>query len=275
MSELSAITCRSCGGTVRLAVGQRAPTCLFCGAEDVVPTEPPEGLEDPEGAIPFSTSRDQAHAVFAEFATSSFWYPSDLRQARLELQALLLPAWAWSGDVETHWTGLVSASTRSGKAPTSGHQTMRFHQVLVPASRSLRLAELRALGPYDERALGPVQASGDAAVELSELTRSAARARAHAEMLARHRASIQAERGLVKIRASSLATDLSGRPVLVPVWIGAYRYGDRTFRVLVNGQSGQLVGDAPISWRKVAAVAAGVLGFLLVMVLLFALLASA
>ncbi len=138
----------------------------------------------------------------------------------------------------------------------------------------MRLAELRLLGPYDERALGPVDATPDCAVELSELTRSAARARAHAEMLARHEAAIRSAHGLVKIRASSLATDLSGRPVLVPVWIGAYRYGDRSYRVLANGQTGLLVGDAPISWWKVAGVAAAVVGAVLVLALLLAVVTS-
>jgi hypothetical protein len=257
-SELSAVRCRSCGGTVRLAAGRAVPTCMFCGADaaDLVPAEPPEGIEPPEGAVPFSVDVETAKAAFAKFARSSWWYPSDLRSARLELRALLLPAWAWSGEVETHWTGLVSASTRSGKSPVAGRDALRFDQILVPASRTLRLVELATLGPYDEVALAPFTDAGEAAVELSELTRSAARARAHQEMLARHQANLSAHHGLLKIRASSLVSGLDGRPVLVPVWIGAYRYGRRSYRVLVNGQTGRFVGDAPTSWWKVAAVAA-------------------
>ena len=37
----------------------------------------------------------------------------------------------------------------------------------------------------------------------------------------------------------------------MPVFIGAYRYGDQVYRVLVNGQSGTLQGSAPTSWWKV------------------------
>lgn len=262
-AELAAVRCRGCGGTVRMRAGSKMPTCLFCGADasDLVPVPPPEGIEPPMGALPFAVDDGTARGAFVKFATSSWWYPNDLRSARLELKALLLPAWAWSGEVETHWTGLVRASTRSGKAPVSGAEAVRFEQILVPASRTLRLAELAALGPYDERALGGYDPNGDVPVELSELTRSAARERGQAEMLARHKRAIVADRSLVDgIRASSIATGLDGRPVLVPVWIGAYRYGSRTFRILVNGQSGHLVGEAPRSWRKVVAVAALVIG---------------
>lgn len=262
-AELTAVRCRGCGGTVRMRAGSKMPACLFCGADasDLVGVPPPEGIEPPEGALPFAIDDDTARGSFVKFATSSWWYPNDLRSARLELKALLLPAWAWSGEVETHWTGLVRASSRSGKAPVSGAETVHFDQILVPASRTLRLAELAALGRYDERMLGPYDGAGDVPVELSELTRSAARARGQAEMLARHAQAIAAGRSLVDgIHASSIALRLDGRPVLVPVWIGAYRYGSRTFRILVNGQTGRLVGDAPRSWRKVVLVAALVIG---------------
>lgn len=262
-TELAAVRCRACGGTVRMNPGKGA-TCLFCGASgaDLAPVPPPEGIEPPVGAIPFAVDDAAAHAAFVKFASGSFWYPNDLRSARLELRRLFLPAWAWSGDVETHWTGLVSASTRSGKRPVSGSETVRFEQILVPASRTLRMSELAALGAYDERTLGPIEAvSADTPVELSELTRSAARERGQTEMLNRHRAAITNRENLTgPARAASVATRLDGRPVLVPVFIGAYRYGDRTYRVLVNGQSGTFVGSAPTSWWKIAMVAALILG---------------
>ncbi len=255
--ELAAVRCSGCGGTVRMVAGRALPSCLFCGADaaDLVPTEPPEGVEAPTSQLPFVTTAEQAQATFRTFATSSFWYPNDLRDARLELRALLLPAWAWSGEVETHWTGLVSASTRSGKRPVAGVDHARFDQILVPASRTLRMAELASLGAWDESALVPFDpATSTHPMELSELTRSAARSRAQQEMEARHRAAVARSASLTTIRASSLVTGLDGWPVMVPIYIGAYRYGDRTFRVLVNGQSGRFVGDAPKSWIKMALV---------------------
>jgi hypothetical protein len=59
-----------------------------------------------------------------------------------------------------------------------------------------------------------------------------------------------------------------GRPVLLPVWIGAYRRGDRLFRVVINGQTGAFSGTAPISLIKVfMAIAAG-LGLLTLVIAL-------
>ncbi len=256
MSELVAIHCAACGGTVRLAPGQSVPTCMFCGADaaDLAPAEPPEGIEEPEGALPFVVDEAKAKESFVAFAKSSWWYPNDLAGARVEIRALRVPAWAWSGTIETHWTGLVSASTRSGKRPEAGAETVTLPQVLVPSSSAIRRGELASIGAFDESTLQGLEGLPALATEVSELTRSVARKQAHAAMCARHEAKLRAEHGLVKIKASSLVTELEGRPVLLPVWIGAYRYGKRSFRILVHGQTGKLVGSAPTSPWKVLLV---------------------
>jgi hypothetical protein len=39
--------------------------------------------------------------------------------------------------------------------------------------------------------------------------------------------------------------------VLLPIWIAAYRYGGKPYQFLVNGQTGEVVGKAPLSWVKI------------------------
>jgi hypothetical protein len=238
------------------------PSCLFCGsdADDLIPYEPPESVEAPEGALPFVVDDATARGAFQKFARGSFWYPNELRNAKLSLRRLQLPAWAWNGRIETHFTALVRASTRSGKAPIAGAETLAFHQVLVPSSATLTMRELAQLGRYDEHSLQAWDAAAtEDPYELSETTRSAARASALAEMERRHGADLAARHATSTIRVSVIPLELEGRPVLVPVWIGAYRWGDRIYRVLINGQSGQLWATAPTSWWKVAGVVCVVL----------------
>jgi hypothetical protein len=252
MREIQAIRCQSCGGTVAARVGA-LPACLFCGNADLVPFEPPESIEAPVGFIPFQVSSSAARETFKVFAKSSIWYPNDLRQAKLELKQLQLPAWAWSGDLETHWTGLVSANTRSGKRPVAGAEKVHFDQILVPSSASLKIAELRDLGRYDEAAMAEFDPNNaEDPYEISELTRSAAMQKAQAEMEIRHRAVLQSQKSISVLKTSCVSHNLDGKPVLVPVYIGAYTYGRGLYRILVNGQTGKLIGDAPISYWKVA-----------------------
>ena len=270
MSEIQAVQCQSCGGSVAAKPGVRIPKCLFCGADALVDIDTPEGIESPVAFLPFVVASDAANEHFATFAGSSFWYPNDLRNAKLELQKLQLPAWAWSGSLESHWTGLAKGRSASGKRPVGGAETLVFTQVLVPASQSLRQAELSALGAYNEEDMTPVSEDGlDAPRELSEVTRSVARQKAQGEMRLRHQRALKKKHSPLSLQLASVVSDLDGKPVLVPVWIGAYRYGDKVYRFLVNGQTGTFIGDAPTSWWKVAGVALAVMAAIGVIFLLF------
>ena len=55
------------------------------------------------------------------------------------------------------------------------------------------------------------------------------------------------------------------RHVLLPLWIAAYQYNNRTNRFLVNGQTGEVQGEAPLSGWKIAfaVLAVIVIGFVL------------
>ena len=261
--SLHAVTCNSCGGAI--AVEESVPRCLFCGSSALtVQAALPPSVEPPEAVLPFVTTEAEADAAFRRFARSSFWYPNDIRQARLELQRLMLPAWVWSGAIESHYAGLVSAMSRSGARPVAGSERLTLEGVLVPASSALTRAELDAISPFSEEGAEPFQPDTlDLPYELGELTRAAATQAATAAMQDRHRDQITRRIGAKKLNVSCLYADLSGRPMLLPVYIGAYRRGEGVYRIVINGQTGKLTGKAPISWLKVGIVIAAVLGAIL------------
>ena len=61
-------------------------------------------------------------------------------------------------------------------------------------------------------------------------------------------------------RVEQIRTDYGDetfKHVLLPVWTAAYRYNGKSFRFLVNGQSGRVQGERPWSvWKIAAAVIA-------------------
>jgi hypothetical protein len=67
-----------------------------------------------------------------------------------------------------------------------------------------------------------------------------------------------------------LLDGLTSEPVLLPVWIMAYRYQDRVYRFLVNGSSGKATGTAPNDWKKMVLVGAAVVLGILLLLFLFA-----
>lgn len=47
---------------------------------------------------------------------------------------------------------------------------------------------------------------------------------------------------------------------LLPVWMLHTKWNGRDFLFAMNGQTGRLVGDLPISWRKCFGTAAAIIG---------------
>jgi hypothetical protein len=268
MSEL--LRCQACGGAVVWDAAQLGAACLFCGTvalELVIASEP---VPIPEVVLPVVVSRASAELRFRAWATKSWFRPSALRTAEVGLHLLLLPAWRFHARLETHWAGLRPAATRSGKTPVAGVEQLEL-TTMVPASTGLSQAELGALQPFDESQARAWRGAVDLAVEPDlgdsgsgadietiweppALTKRGARSRAHRELADSHRRRIARERGLVSTRVSAVIEDRDVRLMLVPIYIGTFRFRDRPWRFLVNGQTGEVVGKAPLDWRKIFAL---------------------
>jgi hypothetical protein len=266
MSEL--LRCQACGGAVVWDAAQLGAACLFCGTvalELVIASEP---VPIPEVVLPVAVARATAEQRFRAWATKSWFRPPALRTAEVALHLLLLPAWRFHARLETHWAGLRPAATRSGKTPVAGVEQLEL-TTMVPASTGLSQAELGALAPFDESQARPWRGAVDLAVDVADtgsdgdidtiweppaLTKRGARSRAHRELADSHRRRIARERGLVSTRVSAVIEDRDVRLMLVPIYIGTFRFRDRPWRFLVNGQTGEVVGKAPLDWRKVLAL---------------------
>jgi hypothetical protein len=55
--------------------------------------------------------------------------------------------------------------------------------------------------------------------------------------------------------------------VLLPIWSLQYRFRGKTYTVLVHGQNGRVVGQAPLSWVKILLLIALLAGAAAVVVL--------
>ena len=62
------------------------------------------------------------------------------------------------------------------------------------------------------------------------------------------------------VRNFSMTADFSDetwRYILLPVYLAAYKFEDKVFQVMVNGQTGSVAGQKPVAWWKIwAAIAA-------------------
>jgi hypothetical protein len=256
---MNVMECEGCGGTVVYDAEREYARCIFCASVALRPealdTAPPQ----PDVAVPFVVRTDRADAVYRRWARSSWWYPAELRRLSIGLQAVWIPAWRFDATVEAHWAALRRAATRSGKQPVSGLD-VTARRVWAPASLGLGEDELQAIAPFEEAdALAWTPEDAKIPYEVGATSEEAALVTARKLFAAQARLDLSRSRGLTDCKVSVALADVQARSLMLPVLVGSFRYQDRPYRFVINGQTGQITGRAPIDYRKVALVTAIVL----------------
>jgi hypothetical protein len=60
------------------------------------------------------------------------------------------------------------------------------------------------------------------------------------------------------LKVKTSISDHTYKHILLPIWISSYIYRKKTYRFLINGQTGECRGEKPYSWIKIAlAILAG------------------
>jgi hypothetical protein len=265
--EVKVLRCEGCGAALSYDPGVQAPQCGYCGSVMHV-----ESIEDPmeqtESFLPFTVDVPSARQALRRWLGNlGRFRPSDLKStARLEsLRPLWWVAWAFDATASISWTADSDyGSRRSDWAPHAGQTEMEFDDILVSASRGLSEAEADVLTPYYDLGGARPQPEGaeDGVVEQFDVQRSLARRRVAAAIdeTARERLTAGPIPGsrFRNVHVMTLLRSLVTRRFALPVYVLAYRYKAKLYRVVVHGQdAGCVYGKAPYSIAKImAAVAA-------------------
>lgn len=60
--------------------------------------------------------------------------------------------------------------------------------------------------------------------------------------------------------------DRAFKHILVPVWLTTYTYGTKSFQVVINGYTGKMADEFPLSWVKITLAILAVLAVILIIV---------
>jgi len=255
--------CESCGASLTFDSEAQGLRCSFCGSVSLRQQPAATGRIRADAYIPFTASRDRALEAFQRSIGKGFFRPFGFQEAVriVSMQAVYIPCWRFQASARTNYTADssdVPPMARASWRPVFGGRSGEAPEVLVPASGSLHREEVASISPFDFSGLKPYVREDLQAYPVEDfgLSRRGARPRARALMLEGERATCAS---LVpgrsrNVRVNTLYFDLRSDPVLLPVWINAYRFKDVTYRFIVNGQTGKLTGSAPMSYAKVALV---------------------
>jgi hypothetical protein len=277
------IKCDSCGASLTGISSWKPTVCDYCGSEVIVelPAEAASAVADRPRCVGFRIDAAQAVERLKAWLKSSFWAPGDLAStARTDEQAeIYVPAWETKVDAETAWQGARSetrhrrvSKTRTdpqtGRTeryeedepykewfPASGTHYGSYAEV-INASGALTQEETTALMPWDTGAEAGEEDLADALgrgrrMEEPSVSESEATSRAREIIEGKERA----ECAKIIERLDSASTkfgEFIARRVIVPVWVFRYRYKGKVQRAVMNGQTGELHGERPVSGLKIA-----------------------
>lgn len=279
--ERLVVKCAACAAEMTFAPDVVADECPYCGTPIVSQAASTKSIR-PHALLPFAIDRKRARDLYGKWLHGLWFAPNALKKyAREEhgLDGVYVPFWTYDADTTTRYRGLrgddywdtVQVSVvRDGKhrtetrrvrktrwRPASGTVRVPFDDVLVLASRSLPRDKAEALEPwdlpslvsYDDRYLSGFRCESYQ-VGLEEGFERAAQI-----MDGTIRAAIRRDIGGDHQQINWLSTrhdDVTFKHVLLPVWISAYRFRDKVFRFLVNARTGEVQGERPWSWIKIA-----------------------
>ena len=257
-SEAKVIKCKNCGSEEILDEVDDATKCSFCGSTYITQTGDEVGMA-PEGLIPFKISEEKANNMFSEWINKIHFTPNALKTSYKndKIKGVYIPYWSFNIDTVSEYTAeaLVKEGKELVRRPVSGEYSKSYDDILVNASKpideklmdEIKPFEMKELVSYDPKFLSGFSAE-KYSIGVTEGLESA-KEMIDEELKALIKKDIDGK-NIVKLEISTSYNDKKFKYILVPVWISAYTYKDKVYRYLINGQTGEVQGDSPVSLPK-------------------------
>lgn len=300
------VKCNNCGAIVLLEDKVAYDHCPYCGAFLENKPDAAKAMILPEGVLPFAVDAKQARGALARWLEGLWFAPNALRQFAQpdRLKGVYVPFWTFDsmtytfysgqrgddyadtetytdietyvedGETKTRAVTKTRTVVRTRWTPVSGEVRHFFDDVPVCASPSvpprysatLTPAELHALldfqadylsGFTTERyTLGPKEGFDTA----RQIMDGAIRVLCCQDIGGDHQQ-------LDRVETQHAA--VTYKHALLPIWLGSYAYRAKTYRVMVNGRTGNVLADRPYSFWKIVGLVLAIVALLLALLWLF------
>ena len=295
--EVRVSQCGNCGARVTYDETATSEVCVYCGSANVLAQEANRNAIRPESLVPLDISRKNVEERFKKWLHGLWFRPNALKkQKKFEAVGVYVPFWTFDCAVHSDWSadaghyyyvpvvytvvvnGKPQVRTRMERrirwVPAWGQRDDAYDDVLVHASKGMPEKLVQELGGFDTRELVPYRPeylAGWRAEEYSvDLEQGWDAGQGAVEKEQRNRCAGDVPGDTYRnLRVKNLISGVHWKHILLPMWSLQYKFKGKVYTVLINGQTGNVEGEAPISWVKVllavvfALVAVGVALFVM------------
>ena len=264
---MKAYSCPSCGAELICDASTAATSCPYCGNPTVVPGQFAGQLK-PDFIIPFKYSKEDAVKALKEHCVGKIFLPKSFTNENhiQKIQGIYVPFWMFDGEAEgdAHYQATRSRTYTSGNyeiTETKHFDVYRagrvtFEKVPVDASSKMPDDHMDSIEPYDYKKLKPFSTAylpgylADKFDVTVEQSRERADQRCQGTLDAALRSSVRGYDTCIQTDGSSSLQRGKVHYALMPVWMLNTKWHGKDFTFAMNGQTGKLVGDLPMSWGR-------------------------
>lgn len=280
--SMRAYVCPSCGAELLCDLTTAATACPYCGNPTVVPGQFAD-VQKPDYVIPFQVEKEAAVAALKNHYKGKILLPGSFaKDSHLEeVKGVYVPFWLYDGDAEAE---VVFRATRSRVHTTHNERIttteyyrveragmVSFEKVPVDGSTKMPDGHMDAIEPFDYEKMEPFSMAylpGFLADKYDQDAASCAQRaqdRCHNSAIAAMEGTVTGYNGSTVEQADVRMHQRCVSYALLPVWLLSTRWQDKNYLFAMNGQSGKLVGDLPVSKGRLALLFAGLFLFLAVL----------
>mgnify|MGYP004529348837 FL=1 len=265
---VKAYSCPSCGAELICDDSTAATSCPYCGNPTIVPGQLSGALK-PDYVIPFKLSKEDAVKALQEHYKGKPFLPKEFKSKNhiQEIKGVYVPFWLFDGAAEgsARFEATISHSYTSGDeevTQTEHYDVYRagdiaFEKIPVDASSKMPDDHMDSIEPYDYSELKKFSTAYLPGFLADKYDVSIEQCRDRADERCANTLSDALRQSVGGAYDSCTKVDeqISLRRgkvhyALMPVWMLSSKWKGKDFLFAMNGQTGKLVGDLPMSWGK-------------------------
>ena len=278
-------SCPDCGAVLAADANTAVICCPYCGNRAMVPGQF-SGMRKPDYVIPFKKTKEDAMEALRNHYKKKPFLPKGFRaENQIEkLQGIYVPFWLFDATVEAQvqFDGQIIHSREDQKDKIDHYDsrrsgTVRFQNLPVDASQRMSDDLMDSILPYRYREKKPFSMGYFAGycAEKFDVSVDECAKRAEEQCINSTLDVLATDARKAKkydeLEIEKLHTDFQRdglHYVMLPVWLVSTKWKGNTYQFAMNGQTGRMVGDLPISmfkyWRSTLLIAAVVGGLMAV-----------
>ena len=265
--ELNVYICSACAGEIVTDSTTSATLCPYCGSPVIVSGKL-SGAFRPDYVIPFKVSKDGAKKALQDFLKKKPLLPKDFKSLHSvdKIEGVYVPFWLYDCNTSSHiryratrthvWMDSNFTYTKTSHFLLTRAGRLSFERVPADGSSKMDDIYMEAIEPFDYGEMVDFEMPYLAGFSAEKYDVDPKMASYHANE--RIKVSTQCQfdsttAGYATVTPQSTNIDLiNGKTkyALMPVWILNTSYKGKKYTFAMNGQTGKVVGELPISTKK-------------------------